>query len=414
MSSSQSAVSHRGRTRVLVHDVWEDLRYLANVEVDLADSAAVAELLRRTRTLATRVLDSPKNPILEQHQELQKEHERAVLTINGLNQELETQKSIVAALARIQHQVQSSGVAVGDGTGGGSVARPKLAELTDPPKFNGTRKDLRTFVAQLRIKLHGNAQSFPTLQHRLSYAVGRLEGVAFDQVLPYINDTAVNLGSVDALIKILDDAFGDPDRVATATRELKSLRQANREFSLYFADFQRLSAETDWNDAAKRDALQSGLSEELKDALMVVNEEEEYSAFIKQLQKLDNKLRARQADKKKGGANTGKSGLAPARSSAQGAIPNSSSKPSNSGHPTQSGSGYYGPAPMDLSLGKHVTPEEKARRIAENLCHYCAGSDHMLRACPVKPQAAKLRGSAAAIQEPGPQGSPVEASAGKD
>jgi len=134
------------------------------------------------------------------------------------------------------------------------VARPKLAELSDPPKFGGGRKDLRTFIAQLRLKLHGNSQSFPTEQHRLSYAIGRLEGVAFDQILPYIEGTAVNLPDIDALIKILNDAFGDPDRVATAIRELRSLKQANREFSLYLADFQRLSAETNWNEAAKRDA----------------------------------------------------------------------------------------------------------------------------------------------------------------
>jgi hypothetical protein len=109
------------------------------------------------------------------------------------------------------------------------------------------------------------------MQHRLSYAVGRLEGVVFEQILPYIEDNAVNLDDIDALIKFLEDAFGDPDRVATATRELGNLRQANREFSLYFADFQRLSAETEWNESAKKDALQNGLCEELKDALTLLS-----------------------------------------------------------------------------------------------------------------------------------------------
>jgi hypothetical protein len=44
------------------------------------------------------------------------------------------------------------------------------------------------------------------MQHRLSYAVGRLKGVAFEQILPYIESNAVNLGDIDALIKILEGA----------------------------------------------------------------------------------------------------------------------------------------------------------------------------------------------------------------
>jgi len=97
------------------------------------------------------------------------------------------------------------------------VARPRLAEISDPPKFSRNRKELRHFISQLRIKLHGNAASFPTLQHRLSYAVGRLEGVAFGLVLPFIENDSVNLESIEALVQVLEDAFGDPDRIATST-----------------------------------------------------------------------------------------------------------------------------------------------------------------------------------------------------
>jgi hypothetical protein len=332
---SSTSTSH-ARVRVLRHDIWVALQELSKIEVDTSDPQRVEEVMQQIRSLAIQILESPRS-------QLQAERDEAIRNLDDVQKALEDQKQIALALARL-------GVPSPTGAEGSSVARPKLAELTDPPKFGGNRKDLRTFIAQLRLKLHGNTQSFPTMQHRLSYAVGRLEGVTFEQILPYIEDSAVNLDDIDALIKILEDAFGDPDRVATATRELRNLRQANREFSLYFADFQRLSAETEWNESAKKDALQNGLCEELKDALTLLVEEEEYSAFVKQLQRLDNKLRAGQADKKKGGANSGKSGSAPARSTAP--IPKTSS--TSGGHPTQTGSGYYGPAPMDLSEGKHI------------------------------------------------------------
>jgi hypothetical protein len=375
---SSMSTSH-ARVRVLRHDIWVALQELSKIEVDTSDPQKVEEVMQQIRSLAIQILESPRS-------QLQAERDEAIRNLDDVQKALEDQKQIALALARL-------GVPSPTGAEGSSVARPKLAELTDPPKFGGNRKDLRTFIAQLRLKLHGNTQSFPTMQHRLSYAVGRLEGVAFEQILPYIEDNAVNLDDIDALIKILEDAFGDPDRVATATRELRNLRQANREFSLYFADFQRLSAETEWNESAKKDALQNGLCEELKDALTLLIEEEEYSAFVKQLQRLDNKLRARQADKKKGGANSGKSGSAPARSTAP--IPKTSS--TSGGHPTQTGSGYYGPAPMDLSEGKHISEEEKASRKAEGRCFYCGGVGHIARNCPNRPK--KVHGAVAEVHE---------------
>jgi hypothetical protein len=375
---SSTSTSH-ACVRVLRHDISVALQELSKIEVDTSDPQRVEEVMQQIRSLAIQILESPRS-------QLQAERDEAIRNLDDVQKALEDQKQIALALARL-------GVPSPTGAEGSSVARPKLAELTDPPKFGGNRKDLRTFIAQLRLKLHGNTQSFPTMQHRLSYAVGRLEGVAFEQILPYIENNAVNLDDIDALIKILEDAFGDPDQVATATRELRNLRQANREFSLYFADFQRLSAETEWNESAKKDALQNGLCEELKDALTLLVEEEEYSAFVKKLQRLDNKLRARQADKKKGGANSGKSGSAPARSTAP--IPKTSS--TSGGHPTQTGSGYYGPAPMDLSEGKYILEEEKASRKAEGRCFYCGGVGHIARNCPNRPK--KVHGAVAEVHE---------------
>jgi len=384
----------RNRLRILHQNVWDDLEYLAQVEVDVSNSTDVTELLARTRALARLVLDSPRTQLQQQLNDLQQQHEEAMTKLVSVTQDLENSRAISVALAR------TSGTVPGDGTNEVGVARPKLAEISDPPKFSGNRKELRHFIAQLRIKLHGNATSFPTLQHRLSYAVGRLEGVAFGQVLPYIENDSVNLESIDALIQILEDAFGDPDRIATATRELKNLRQANREFSLYFADFQRLAAELDWNEAAKRHALQSGLSEEIKAALAVVGEAEGYADYIRQLQKMDNRLRAHQADIKKKGTNIGtgtSKGVGQARQSS------ASTGTQGTVHPTQTGSGYYGPAPMDLSSGKnHITLEEKATRMKEGRCFYCGGLGHLAKDCPNK--AKGMRGSAATMVGDGDPG----------
>src|SRR5690606_2749155 len=53
-------------------------------------------------------------------------------------------------------------------------------------------------------------------------------------------------------------------------------------------------------------------------------------------------------------------------------------------HPTDRGSGYLGPAPMDLSaIRKPLSPEERARRVREGLCFYCGSSSHGIGSCPL-------------------------------
>jgi len=85
------------------------------------------------------------------------------------------------------------------------------------------------------------------VQHRLAYAVGFLKGKAYEEILLLIDEGTINIASVEALITILENAFGDPDRVRTAQRNLQALRQKNRNLSDYLADFQRYAAEVSWN-----------------------------------------------------------------------------------------------------------------------------------------------------------------------
>src|SRR6266576_632079 len=222
----------------------------------------------------------------------------------------------------------------------------------------------------------GDATRFPTPQHILKYAINRLEGAALNQLLPYVQNDNVNLADLAALVRILEDAFGDPDRVATAERELEKLQQKNREFSAYYADFQRLIAEVQWNDHGKRYALSRGLSSELKAALVAVDEPQEFPEYVRMLQRVDNKVRAIQAEQKGRGPQQTQRAPAPRAAPAQ-----SASAP----HPTDTGARNYGPAPMDLSAYRSkLSPEERAMRIQEGRCLYCGGFNHLARDCPNK------------------------------
>ena len=156
-------------------------------------------------------------------------------------------------------------------------------KILDPEKYKGDRDKLCPFLTQLRLK----AALYPDDQSKLCYAVSLLEDRALDQITPHIEDDRIDLDDLAELIGILETTFGDPDRVATAERKLRSLQQANRNFSTYYAEFTRYAADTNWNEAGKRSQLEEGLCHELKNDLIARDEPELFADFVTLLQKLD-------------------------------------------------------------------------------------------------------------------------------
>ena len=104
--------------------------------------------------------------------------------------------------------------------------------------YFGNKEELRTFLAKLRTR----CATMPDNQAKLRYAFNALSGPAAAQVLPYVRDDRVDLTDLAALIKILENAFGNPNRVRDAENKLFSISQENRDFSAYFAEFQRYVA----------------------------------------------------------------------------------------------------------------------------------------------------------------------------
>jgi hypothetical protein len=235
-------------------------------------------------------------------------------------------------------------------------------------------------MVQLRLKL-SEENSFPTEQAKMRYTIGHLTGPALDQVVPNVTATGITFANVEAMIQTLERAFDDPDRKGTAQRKLEGLKQTNKDFATYYAEFQCYVAELDWNESAKKAQLRRGLSNELKDALILMDEPEDIDAFVILLQKLDSRIRARRAER-------------PHNPSAT-AIPSKTLKPAVATttlapHPTSTNSGHYGPAPMDLSAGRRrLTEAEKLHRLRSGLCLYCGGSGHMAANCPYKKKPVK-------------------------
>ena len=112
------------------------------------------------------------------------------------------------------------------------------------------------------------------------------------QVQPYVKShNEVSIPDVAGLLAILERAFGDPDKKAAAQRELRSLRQANKEFHVYLSDFQRIALDTNFDEEAMRSALLEGISDELKQLMVTQITPEDLDELVTLLQRLDTRQR---------------------------------------------------------------------------------------------------------------------------
>ncbi|KAH0609023.1 uncharacterized protein H6S33_001251 [Morchella sextelata] len=260
-------------------------------------------------------------------------------------------------------------------------------KLPDPEVFRGDRdrERLHLFKQQMKIKLLGNADRYPTLQSKLSYAFSRLEGIAANQFLQYVGEGGITLPSMIRFYKVLDTAFGDPDRMRTARRNLRNIRQRNRTFADYFAEFQRYAAESGMDEASRIEALMEGINGELDESMIHHDTPATVDACATLLQRLDNRRRAAEAkrgSKKPWNVTTTPTPRPPPANpvSAPRAAAPVANAPVTESHPS---SRPGGDVPMDLSGGRRrPSPAERNARLVEGRCFYCGGVGHMVRDCP--------------------------------
>jgi hypothetical protein len=380
----------------IIADHARAIEALAATSANSLDHTMLLSSYENAISLA-RTLHSSKNltdqfaALATEHEDLALERDAAVADRNTLTArvtQLEAQLMQTLALANVATNSSPAG----------------CKGQTDPKKFTGEdRSKLRSFVALLCLRLIDRPGEFPNEQSKLQYAFSRLEGATLEQLIHLVKDDRVNLGDFKAFVTSLEEAYGDPDHVNTAERALAKLRQGNRDFVTYYAEFQRLIADLNWNDVAKRAALHRGLCEELKDILSTQDVPEDWSHYVALVKKRDMQYRVRKAETHRSSGQT--------KPTTTPTIRNTSPNPAqNTPHATSSGSGHFGPAPMDLSAARRrLSPEERQKRIDENRCLYCGSFNHMARDCPNKPKTSgrPLRSAVAETAQPETSDSPT-------
>lgn len=266
------------------------------------------------------------------------------------------------------------------------MAHHRSAKHPDPPEFSGKQDDLEGFKFKLQQKLLMNEDWFPLERSKVGYAFSRLVDKAMTQLLPRVSktDNPAAILNMDQFYAALELSFGDPDRKNTAQKKIANLKQANRLFSEYLADFQRWIGDTGYDETNQRFYFQNGLSRELQGYLVPVDTESlTFDQLIAKCQLLDTRYRLIRPTSTSTRVTTTTTATAIAGNSP--AI-----HTSNTDSNTAMDLSAVTSRPRARPRGP-LTAEERQHRIEKSLCLYCGEPGHLARDCEKKKRAQAAR-----------------------
>ncbi|KAF9993485.1 hypothetical protein BGZ80_008131, partial [Entomortierella chlamydospora] len=130
-------------------------------------------------------------------------------------------------------------------------------------------------LTDFKAKLHNAFARFPeslsTHHEKVHYALGSIDSPAFSYFSPLlsgeITDTEGILTNYDVFMEVLERLYGNKNKTHTIESKLSNLRQTGS-VSEYITEFQKLSAQVRWNDAALTARFKEGLSPSVKRGLI--------------------------------------------------------------------------------------------------------------------------------------------------
>lgn len=263
----------------------------------------------------------------------------------------------------------------------------KPIKISEPQHFDGTRSKLRAFLMQVGTHFNANPSMYTTDGQKVAFISSYLTGTAQSWFLPLYEKNSPLLNDYEAFVAKMRSAFSETDEIRKAENQLRKLRQLGS-VTTYASDFEVLASKTNWNDEAKAAAFRMGLKDDVKDLLITMPAPKSFEELVSSASICDERLYERRMERKER-FDTSKPSTTTFGFRNQQRV-------SHSGSSSTPASQSSGPVPMELGSTRirHVSPEERQRRIEGNLCLYCGKPDHVIAKCPSKPPTPPGKGPA--------------------
>jgi len=138
-------------------------------------------------------------------------------------------------------------------------------KVEDPEFFHGERHRLQAFLTQCERKFKNQ---FWSDLIKVSYASSRCRGDAWNWILPSIEEGRSRYTTWEEFKTAISSIFGDARNSAEVARaKFMAIRQGNQSVATYWAYFQRIISDLDYNDPAYIAQFKEGLNWEVRKQL---------------------------------------------------------------------------------------------------------------------------------------------------
>ncbi len=261
----------------------------------------------------------------------------------------------------------------------------RSAEHPGPQPFSGTNPaELPNFLSGLALKLRTNSDWYPTLQTRMAYVYSCLEGLAAGQLTHGIKaDGTITFTSVEEMLQILRQAYGDIDPVYTAQQRVITIRQNFRQTDLFLAEWQEAALASGLSDNTLIALLHASLHTKILQRLSFTPRENQptvTSSFVAWIRQVDATLRAAEPYYWKS--------KTPTTSNPQ--LPPNSATPNLDAMDISAATTTVTWTAADVTNKRRPGNQaerdaRKAYNIAHKLCQWCSEPSHSSTACPTAP-----------------------------
>jgi hypothetical protein len=132
-------------------------------------------------------------------------------------------------------------------------------KVKDLELYYGERSKLHAFITQCELKFNCEPNKFDSNVKRVNYTSSRCRGNAWSWIEPSIAWGQSTCKTWEEFKTAITWAFGEADSQEVARRKFKAIRQGNHSAVVYWAEFQRIMADLDYNDSMYIDQFNDGL-----------------------------------------------------------------------------------------------------------------------------------------------------------
>lgn len=231
------------------------------------------------------------------------------------------------------------------------LTSPVSPRLAFPEKFDGNPARCKGFLLQCSLFVNQQPSLYPTDSSRIAFVCSLLTGRALDWATAVWGTDGSSFPTFTTFLQQFREVFEHPAEGKSAGDQLLTLAQGRSTAAEYALLFRTLAAQTGWVEDTLKLLFRRGLNSELQSELACRDEGRSLSEFIDLTIQIDNLIRSRR----------------PSRALSR--FPPDTSATAE---------------PMQLGF-THLTPEERERRMQNQLCLYCGQAGHRISSCSIRP-----------------------------